>query len=549
MKHGIYTSEISTPIQTLTNVDSGIIIAVGTAKFPENKPIICYNFAEFQKNFGYSGDFKYTLEEVAQVAFNHYNIAPVVFINVLNSAKHSKEIVQEYEGQDVIRIEGDILKDSIVLTSGEYIPPNNFTADDFEITEQTETIDDTTRTFKILTITNTEKVVDGKINFSYRKLSTALGGDPVSEEITLSGNSFELPEDIVVESIEITSGGVDTLVDVPFEVTTDSTGATIITITDEDAAVDDKIKIRYLEIDTGKVTAADIIGGTSAANGEKSGLELVDAVPAKFGIAATFTIIAPGFSENAEVAAAMTAKAKAVAGCYPSIAIADLDAPNYTSAIEIKNSSNLNSPFLISTFPKVSLNGKIYHLSTHLAALMNQVDAENGGIPFVSPSNKTLQIDAIVTDDGEEIYLTQEQANLLNEAGIVTAFSFSGFKAWGNRTSAVTNDPKDIWISCRRMFNYISTTLIRNYFSNLDQPINRRQIDSVLMSCNLWLASLVSQGALLKGEISFDSTENPVGELMAGRIVFNLLITPPTAAENITFKIQFDPSGFENIFA
>lgn len=552
MRHGIYIqemqSEILTPIQT-----ENIIVAVGTAKNPQSKPQLCYTFSEYEKIFGYSGDFeKYTLDEVAKTAFSLYGIAPVVFINVLNFENHFKEILKEFEGVESFKLEGDVIKDSIHIMTGEFVVPYKLTSADFQVNERQETsIDETsgeeiTKTIKTLVINATEKIVDNKIDLTYRLLNS---DEEVTEEIELQNNSCVLPENIDVNTIEIESGGVDTLTDLDFEVAQDSDGNYLVTVTEPDEILDDKFEVSYKEIDTGEVTAADIIGGVDAATGESTGLELVDAVPATFGISSTFTIIAPGFSENSEVAAAMIAKAKGVAGVYPSMAIADIDAKTYTEAIQIKNNSNLNSPFLIATFPKVTLNGTTYHLSSHLAALMNQVDADNDNIPYVSPSNKALQIDGAVNGEGTAIYLNQGQANLLNENGIATAFSFGGsLKAWGNRTAATSNDPKDVWIPIRRMFNYITAALIRNYLSNLDNPITRRQIDSILQSCNLWLASLVSRQALLGAELVFNSEENQVTDLLAGKITFNLRMAPPTPAENIEFKLTFDSSYYETLF-
>ena len=58
-KHGIYPSEIPTSLRPMVNVDSGVVVAVGTAPAhlaaepaEANRPILCYTYAEAVKQFG-----------------------------------------------------------------------------------------------------------------------------------------------------------------------------------------------------------------------------------------------------------------------------------------------------------------------------------------------------------------------------------------------------------------------------------------------------------------------------------------------------------------
>jgi phage tail sheath protein FI len=564
-KHGIYIKEAATKLPALSQVEY-VTVAIGTAPIhlatdPANinQPVLANNLSDFKAQLGYSDDFeKYTLCEVAKSQFELYGVTPTVFINVLDPAKHSEEVAEEYEGQTNFRIEDEIDAASIKITSGENTPPNSFTADDFNIVEETETVTDdqtgeeTTITVRTLTITNTEKVVDGKINLTYRKLSTALGGDPVTEEITLTGNSFELPEDIVVESIQITSGGVNTLTEIPFEVTTDSTGASVISVTNTSGIIGDKVKLVYHKIDTTKITAEDIIGGVDAATGKATGLELVDGVFPKWNLVAGI-LIAPKFSLDSAVATALTKKATAISDVFPAVAIADIDTENaktYLQAIENKNSSNLSDSHLILCYPKVLSGDKQYYLSTHLAGLMNKVDVNNDNIPYVSPSNQKLEISAAVLKDGTEVYLNRDTANILNANGIVTVFAFSGLKAWGNYTSAypASSDPREIFIPVRRMFNFISAVLVTNYISKLDQPINRRMIEGLIHSANIYLKGLARNGALLGGRLEFSKEDNTQTNLMNGILNFRLYMTPPSPAQALIFTLEIDTNYYSSLF-
>ena len=71
---------------------------------------------------------------------------------------------------------------------------------------------------------------------------------------------------------------------------------------------------------------------------------------------------------------------------------------------------------------------KTYAMSALLSALMAQTDAENGDVPYVSPSNKPLQAVALVLKDGTEVVLDQGQANTVNSYGVVTAIAHGSIR-------------------------------------------------------------------------------------------------------------------------
>lgn len=112
-KHGIYTSEVPTSLVPMTQVDAGLIIAFGTAPVhlatepaEVNTPILCYTYTEAVKALGYSDDWEnYTLCEVMKSQFAMFNMAPVVFINVLDPAKHKTVVTKaEYDLNDGVAI-------------------------------------------------------------------------------------------------------------------------------------------------------------------------------------------------------------------------------------------------------------------------------------------------------------------------------------------------------------------------------------------------------------------------------------------------------------
>lgn len=259
-------------------------------------------------------------------------------------------------------------------------------------------------------------------------------------------------------------------------------------------------------------------------------------------------IIAPGWSHLPAVASAMAVKAANLNGVFGAKAVVDMDctdagAKSYTAAIAAKSDGTFVDKDMVVCWPKVALNGKRYHMSTHLSGLMAQVDGGNDGIPYDSPSNKGVKCDSLVLADGTEVLLTHAQANQLNAAGIVTAINFvGGWVAWGNYTSCYpgNTDVKDYMIPVSRMFTWVRNSLVRSFWSKIDKPMTRRLIDSVLDSANIWLNGLVGQGYLLGARVEMFDSENPAELLMMGIIKLHVYLTPPGPAQEIDFVMEYD---------
>lgn len=250
----------------------------------------------------------------------------------------------------------------------------------------------------------------------------------------------------------------------------------------------------------------------------------------------------------------MVAKASSINGHFSCIALTDVPTATvtkYTDVAAWKNDNNYTSARQVVCWPMAKLGSDTYHLSTQLAGVICRTDAENEDIPYVSPSNKSLQANAAVLTDGTAVYLGSDQAAYLNGQGIVTALNFiGGWKAWGNRTGvypAVT-DPKDAFIPIRRMFDWIGNTLILTFWQKVDYPINKRLVETIVDSANIWLNGLTARQFILGGRVEFQQDENPVTDLMDGIIRFHVYVTPPSPAREIDFVIEYDPQYLETLF-
>ncbi|MGO4540374.1 phage tail sheath family protein [Paenibacillus sp. 2TAB19] len=309
------------------------------------------------------------------------------------------------------------------------------------------------------------------------------------------------------------------------------------------------LQVGYDKLNPVAVDGTDIIGGVDGSSGKLTGLELINQVFPRFGIVPNL-LLAPGYSTDPTVAAVMVAKATNINGHFKAFALTDLPTGSggvdvFTEAGDWKADNNYTAPQQSALWPKATYKGKQYHLSTRLAGAIGATDALYGGIPYASPSNKDLKIDGTVLSDGSEVFLGQDQALALNAQGVTTAINFvGGWKSWGNHTGAFPDsaEPKDSFISVRRMFDWVSNSIVLTYWSKVDDPMSKRLIETITDSLNIWLNGLTASGALLGGRVEFNASENSQGDILTGKLQFHVFLTPPSPAQEINFTLEYDPS-------
>lgn len=479
-KHGVSLSENPTTVTPPVETTAGLQVVVGTAPINLaedqsyiNKPLLAYSYDEAVKGLGYSSTWKnYTLCEVMKSQFTLFNVAPIVFINVLDPTTHKTsqagEAITLEDYTATVKKEG-ILKDTVVVNSS-----------DGNTTHQKDT------------------------------------------DYTLSFDSDGYLVITAVEGGAITSGT--------------------------------SLTIDYDQLDPTAVTSSDIIGGVDGTTGEYTGLELVNRVFPLFRLVPG-QILAPTWSKDPSVAAIMNAKAKNINGLFEAMSITDVDssaASLYSDVPNWKITNNYTDTIQLVCWPKAKLGNDVYNLSTQVAGLISRTDGENDDLPYVSPSNKSLQINGVVDEAGKEVMIGPEQANYLNGEGIVTALNWiGGWKLWGNRTGAYPSntDVKDAFIPVRRMFNWVKNSIILTYWQDVDDPMNRRAIDTVVDSLNLWLNGLTAQGYLLGGRVEFRPEDNPSTNLIDGNVKFRVFLTPPVPNVSMDFVLEFDVNYLNSLFA
>ncbi|MGG3203337.1 phage tail sheath family protein [Brevibacillus brevis] len=483
-KHQVSISESGTSVLSPVEAAAGLPVYFGTAPIhltdnPSayvNKPVLAYSYEEAVKALGYHSDWNdYTLCEAIKAQFQLFNVAPAVFVNVLDPSIHKENVADS----------------AITLSSGKY------------------------------TI-----AVDGVL------LSTLV------VKLTGAGNALVRNKD--------------------YTVVFNGSGHPVISRVDggDIPANQTSLTVSYDKLTPSTVTDAQIIGGIDSGTGKVTGLELINKIFPLYRLVPG-QIVVPKHSKKPAVAAVMKAKSTGINSLFKAMAIADIDSSStgagvYTEAPAWKNNNNFSDPHLVACYLKAKLGDEIYHLSTQFAALNSKVMAENGNVPYVSPSNKNIQANAVVNEADTEINLGVDQAAYLNGEGIVTAINFvGGWKMWGNNTSVYPahTDVKDRFIPVRQMFNWIGNTLILTHWQVVDDPTNRRLIDTVVDSTNIWLNGLTAQGSILGGRVEFRAADNPVTSLLDGKVSYRLFLAAPVPAENIEFKLEFDVAYLQNLFA
>lgn len=303
-------------------------------------------------------------------------------------------------------------------------------------------------------------------------------------------------------------------------------------------------------LDASKVTADDIVGGVNAATGAETGLEVVRQVYPKLSKAPGI-LLAPRFSKNAQVCAALQAKCRKINGLFNAVCFIDLDcsadgAQKYTDVAEQKTKQTATSREAYALWLYVKVGETVYSGSSMAAAATVYNDSQNGDRPVASPSNVTIPISAACLEDGTEVLMDQEQGTFLNDLGIATFIrSGTDFVIWGNETAAYpkNTDPKDMFLCIRRFFNYAWASFVLDNMSKLDKPMNPKRLQSIIDSENMKGSKYVSEEACASYRMVADTEKNTAAELVAGHYHFCLYCTPFPPLKQVNVTMEYEASS------
>ena len=363
-------------------------------------------------------------------------------------------------------------------------------------------------------------------------------------------HTVSLPLAAIGSSVQVVSGEETLVPDEDYSVYYDSkTDACVVELLETGSAYDEtQLSIAYTAVKPDEVALVDIVEGIGHVD---DCMTAVGKIPD--------TLCSPAWSHDTVVAAIMATKSAGIMGLFHGKCLIDADCSetgfrDYSELSGYKNKNNFIDENQIVCWPMVKLGDYKFHLSTQLAGLMASVDTLNSGCPYESPSNKALKMDTCCLEDGTEVNLSWPQVNIVaGDYGVVTAVNFlvGGWVAKGNYTACYpgNTDVKDQFIPVSRMFDWVGNTLIRTFWSKLDKPMNRRLIDSILDTCNIWLAGLVGTEKLLGARAEMLENENNLLDLMAGILHIHIYITPPSPMQQCDFILEYDTSYVESALA
>lgn len=360
-------------------------------------------------------------------------------------------------------------------------------------------------------------------------------------------------EYIMLPTLEVKSGETVLSENVDYTAVHDDDGNVIITLISDEAKKAVTLSVSGRSINPDGVTAADIVGGVDVLTGKETGLEVIRHIYPKLGMTPGL-LLAPGWSHYPVVAAAMQAKTMGINGTFECCAYLDIPADDtgavvYTDVKRAKEKLGVVSDHSAAFWPMAAVGEKIYHMSAVAAALTAYTDAENGDVPYESPSNKSMPITATVLADGTEVILDQQQANdMLNANGIITAINLDGFRLWGNNTAAypAVTDPKDRWLAVRRFMCWDGNNFIRTYIQKVDKPGNKRLIRSIADSQNIIGNGYVARGYCAGYKVEFREDENPLTNLLNGHLTVHTYLAPYIPTEVIENIREYDVEALEN---
>jgi Bacteriophage tail sheath protein len=181
--------------------------------------------------------------------------------------------------------------------------------------------------------------------------------------------------------------------------------------------------------------------------------------------------------------------------------------------------------------------------SGHIAGVWARVDEQRG--VHKAPANEVL-----MGANGLGFQVTHAEQGSLNKNGVncIRAFPGRGIRIWGART--LSSDPEWRHINVRRLFNFVSESIITGTQWSVFEPNDPFLWTSLSISVSNFLRNVWRSGALFGTTpaeafyVKCDAETNPPEVVEAGRVVCEIGIAPVKPAEFVVFRLsQFTGGG------
>jgi phage tail sheath protein FI len=175
--------------------------------------------------------------------------------------------------------------------------------------------------------------------------------------------------------------------------------------------------------------------------------------------------------------------------------------------------------------------------SGHIAGVWCRTDATRG--VHKAPANEvTLGANRV------GFQITQAEQGNLNKVGIncIRVFPGRGIRVWGART--LSSDPEWRYINVRRLFNYISESIMEGTQWSVFEPNDEKLWIQLRIAASTFLTRTWRQGALFGSSpdqaffVKCDDETNPPDVIEAGQVVCEIGIAPVKPAEFVIFRLS-----------
>jgi phage tail sheath protein FI len=186
--------------------------------------------------------------------------------------------------------------------------------------------------------------------------------------------------------------------------------------------------------------------------------------------------------------------------------------------------------------------------SGHIAGIWARTDSTRG--VHKSPANEV-----VLGVNGLGFQMTHEEQGELNKSGIncIRSFPGRGIRVWGART--LSSDTEWRYLNVRRLFNYISESIMEGTQWAVFEPNDERLWSSLRISVSNFLTRTWREGALFGATpeeafyVKCDAETNPPDVIEAGQVVMEVGIAPVKPAEFVIFLISQFTAGAAEVSA
>ena len=175
----------------------------------------------------------------------------------------------------------------------------------------------------------------------------------------------------------------------------------------------------------------------------------------------------------------------------------------------------------------------------HVAGVWARTDATRG--VHKAPANEV-----ILGANGLPFQITGPEQGEMNRQGIncIRSFPGRGIRIWGARTMASLEDPEWRYINVRRLFNFVSESIMEGTQWAVFEPNDASLWTQLRIAATNFLTRVWRDGALFgatPGEafyVKCDAETNPPDLVEAGQVTVEIGIAPVKPAEFVVFRIS-----------